>query len=72
MQTGHSWMTDMSQKTASGKKITELLAIIHAHMDCLLIYLLNGGEICAVKWCAFKTPSCKSAQIYIIHCNSNE
>ena len=45
------------------KQTGELLATIHAHMDCLIMYLWNGGEICVLKWCAYKTPSCKSGVV---------
>ena len=31
MQTGHSWMCDMSQKAAPGKQTGELLITMHAH-----------------------------------------
>ena len=51
MQTKHSWMSDMPRKAASGKQTGELFATVHAHMDCLIMYLClkNGGEIYVLK-----------------------
>ena len=60
IQTEHSWTSDMPQKQPQEKQTGELLATIHAPMDCLIMYLYNGGEICVLKWCAYNTPSCKS------------
>ena len=51
---GHlTWLRKQPQEKQTG----ELLA---THMDCLM---MNGGEICVLKWCTSKTPSCKSGHI---------
>ena len=52
------------RKQPQEKQTGELLATIHAHMDCLIMYVSIVGEICVFKWCACKTPSCKSGHIY--------
>ena len=38
-QTEHSWTSDMRQKQPQEKQTGELLATIHAPMDCLIMYL---------------------------------
>ena len=52
------------RKQPQEKQTGELLATKHAHMDCQMMY--PGGEICVLKWCAYKTPSCKSGHIIIM------
>ena len=49
----------MSWKQPQEKQTGELLATIptiHTHMDCLIMYLYNGGVL---KSCAYKTFSFK-------------
>ena len=37
------------------------------------MYLYYGGEICVLKWCAYKTPSaCKSGYIYKCMCSTDK
>ena len=54
-----TWLRKQPQEKQTG----ELLAIKHAHMDCPMMYPWNGGEICVLKWCVYKTPSCNSGHI---------
>ena len=37
------------EKKLQGKQNIELLATIHVHMDCLIIYLKCDGEICVLS-----------------------
>ena len=39
IQTKHSWTSDMPQKQPQEKQTGELLATIHAPMDCLIMYI---------------------------------
>ena len=38
-------------------------------MASTLVWLSNDGKICALKWCVYKTPSCKSGHILILNIN---
>ena len=40
------------RKQPRQKQTGELLAKVHAHMDCLIMYLWYGSKICVLKWCA--------------------
>ena len=44
------------RKQSQQKQIDDLLATIHTCTICLLMYVvINGGEICVLKWCMYKT-----------------
>ena len=34
-------------------------------MASTMVWLSSDGKICALKWCVYKTPSCKSGHIYM-------
>ena len=51
----HGRLTHL-RKQPQEKQTGELLATKHAHMYSLMMYPLNGGEICVLKWCAYKIP----------------
>ena len=55
----------MPHKAALGKQTDELLAITHTCMASTMVWLSSDGKICALKWCVYKTPSCKSDHIII-------
>ena len=52
------------RKQPQEKQTGELFATKHALMDCLMMYPQNGGEICVLRWCTYKTLSCKFGHIY--------
>ena len=56
------------RKQPRDKQIDELSAIIHTCMACSLMYIaiVSSGETCALKWCMYKTPSCKSGHIIMM------
>ena len=50
------------RKQPQQRQTGELLATMHTHMDCLIMYPRYGSEIgVRGKRCAWKTPSYKSA-----------
>ena len=46
------------------KQTDALLAITHTCMASSMVWLSSDGKICALKWCVYKTPSCKSGHNY--------
>ena len=33
---------------------------MHTYMASTLVWLSSDGKICVLKWCVYKTPSCKN------------
>ena len=57
IQTRQLWTKQPQEKQTGGPNACKF---INVHT-----YLYNGGEICVLKWCTYKTPSCKSGHISI-------